>query len=411
MKEQRRFTNEDLVHWVAEGIITPAQLALIQERVPAGRSIQPLLIAYYLGGATILFAYTLFMGLRWESLGVTGQAAVSLFTVALLAGLGLFLRRNGHEIGGGVLLVAAVGIVPLATYSLERVLGVWPTGSTNPEHYSAFFWEVHPAWIAMELVSLAVAAVAFWRLRFPPLALLIALFGSFLAFDGSRLLWPEPSFYTYAYSRADPVVIVSSVVSVTLVVIGTALAIRGRGEYTLWLFIIALPQLIADLGYVSGMYSGWGLLPVVLVGLGAFGLGVLAQRHDRPVTSLWLYLLASYVTLGELGAAAFNGPALSVEGLGFFALALATVVASVWLQRRTLLVVGALGCYSFVSYLAFKVFGDTLGFTYGLAIVGLTIVLSAVAYERWAKTWLQGRISRLRPASPAPLDVVYPASG
>jgi len=209
----------------------------------------------------------------------------------------------------------------------------------------------------------------------------------------------------------DPAVFTSAVYSIALVVIGAVLAIRARGEYTLWLFIIALPQLIADMAYLSGAYSGWGLLPVVLVGLGAFALGVLAQRHDRPVTSVWLYLLASWLVLAELGSAALNGPALSLEGLGFFALALATVIASVWLQRRMLLFVGALACYSFVSYLAFRVFGGTLGFTYGLAIVGLTIVLSAVAYERWGRAWLGRTIGRLRPATLAPLDIVYPAGG
>src|SRR5258708_2064544 len=411
MSEQRRFTNEDLERWAADGIITQAQLEQIRVRLPAGRSVQPLLIAYYVGGATILFAYTLFMGLRWENLGGAGQAAVSLFTIALLAGIGFFLRRNGHELGGGVLSVAAVGIVPLATYSLERLLGVWPTGTSNPEHYSAFFWEIHPAWIAMEFVSLAVASAALWRLRFPPLSLLVAMFGSFLVLDATRLFRVEPSIYSYDYSWVDPAAITSAVFSAALVAIGTWLAIRGKGAYTLWIFIIALPQLSGDLAYLSGAYSGWGLVPAVVVGLGAFVLAVIAQRHDRPVTSLWLYLLASYLVLVQLGSAAFSGPAFSVQGLAYFAIALGAVVASVWLQRRTLLFVGALGCYSFVSYLAFRVFGDKLGFTYGLAIVGLAIVLSAVAYERWGRAWLGRTIGRLQPAANAAIGAVYPAGG
>jgi hypothetical protein len=411
MSDQRRFTNEDLERWTADGIITQAQLAQIRERLPAGRSVQPLLIAYYLGGATILFAYTLFMGLRWESLGGAGQAAVSLFTIGVLAGIGFLLRRNGHQLGGGVLIVAAVGIVPLATYSLERFLGIWPTGGSNPDHYSAFFWEVHPAWIAMEVVSLAVASLALWRLRFPALSLLVAMFGSFLVLDATRLFRAEPSIYSYDYSWVDPAAMTSAVFSAALVALGTWLAIRGKGAYTLWIFIIALPQLSGDLAYLSGAYSGWGLVPAVVVGLGAFVLAVLAQRHDRPVTSLWLYLLASYLVLGLLGSDALSGPAFSIQGLAYFAIALGTVIASVWLQRRTLLFVGALGCYSFVSYLAFRVFGDTLGFTYGLAIVGLTIVLSAVAYERWVKAWLHQRISGLQPATRSPLDIVYPAAG
>src|SRR5712692_4091117 len=111
---------------------------------------------------------------------------------------------------------------------------------------------------------------------------------------------------------------------------------------------------------------GWGPAAVAVVGLGVFGLGVFAQRHDRPVTSLWFFLLAAQLVLGDLGSAALRGATLSAEGVAFFAISLGAVVASVWLQRRSLLVVGALGCYSFVGYLAFRVFGGTLGFTYGL---------------------------------------------
>ena len=411
MSDQRRFTSQDLEQWAADGIITAAQLAQIRERLPAGRSVQPLLVMYYLGGATILFAYTLFMGLRWEGLGATGQAAVSLFTIALLAGIGLFLQRKQHALGGNVLTVAAVGIVPLATYSLERVLGVWPTSASDPAHYSAFFWQVHPAWIAMEVVSLAVAAAALWRLRFPPLALLVALFGSFLALDGTRLLAPQPSFAAYDYRWIDPAIMTSALFSAAVVAVGTWLAIRGKGAYTFWLFIVALPALSGDLSYLSGAFAPWSFWTVVAIGLGVFALGVLAQRHDRPVTSLWLYLLSAQLVLGQLGSAALGRATISVAGIAFFALSLGAVAASVWLQRRTLLVLGALGCYSFVSYLAFRVFGDTLGFTYGLALVGLVIVLSAVGYERWGGAWLRRTIGRLQPAAPAPLDVVSPAGG
>jgi len=398
MSDQRRFTNEDLDHWAADGIITAGQLALIRARLPASRSVQPLLIAYYLGGATILFAFTIGMGLRWESLGAAGQAAAALASMAVLATIGVLLRRRGHRLGGEVLVVAAVGIVPLATYSLERAVGVWPTGGTSPGHYSAFFWEVHPAWIAMEVVSVVVAAAAFWLLRFPPLTLLVALFGSFLALDATRLIAPAPSYTSYDYSWVDPAAMTSAVLSAALLIVGTWLAIRGGGAYTLWLFVIAIPQLSTDLGYLGGAAHGWGHLAIALAGLGTFVLGVLAQRHDRSVTSLWLYLLSAELVFGHLGAVALDRPTLSLEGIAYFVLAVGAVVASVWLQRRSVLIVGALGCYSFVSYLGFNVFGNTLGFTFGLAVVGLTIVLSAVAYERWLGTWLRQRVGRLQPS-------------
>jgi len=85
--------------------------------------------------------------------------------------------------------------------------------------------------------------------------------------------------------------------------------------------------------------------------------------NPRVAEHYWLFLLAAQLVLGDLGSAALRGATLSAEGVAFFAISLGAVVASVWLQRRSLLVVGALGCYSFVGYLAFRVFGGTLGFT------------------------------------------------
>ena len=68
------------------------------------------------------------------------------------------------------------------------------------------------------------------------------------------------------------------------------------------------------------------------------------------------------------------------------------VVLSVRLQSRIFLVFGALGCHAYVSYLAFKLFADSLGFPFALAITGLLIVLSAVAYERVGRPWLRSRL-------------------
>ncbi len=64
------------------------------------------------------------------------------------------------------------------------------------------------------------------------------------------------------------------------------------------------------------------------------------------------------------------------------------------------MVFGALGCYAYVSKLAFDVFAGSLGFVFGLALVGLLIVLSTVAYQRYAHPWLA---RRLAPAGAKPV--------
>ena len=88
------FTLADLEQWVEKGLITPEQLANIRSYIEATGSREEQVqtapeqrkglnfvsLAYYFGGFMILLAYTLFMGLQWESLGFAGQIAVSLFT-------------------------------------------------------------------------------------------------------------------------------------------------------------------------------------------------------------------------------------------------------------------------------------------------------------------------------------------
>ncbi|MDP9355353.1 MAG: DUF2157 domain-containing protein, partial [Chloroflexota bacterium] len=76
---------------------------------------------------------------------------------------------------------------------------------------------------------------------------------------------------------------------------------------------------------------------------------------------------------------------------------LAFVVLSVRLQERTFLVFGALGCYAYASYLAFEVFDGALGFVFALAAIGLTVVLSAVAYQRFVRQALEEWLGRRRP--------------
>jgi hypothetical protein len=80
-------------------------------------------------------------------------------------------------------------------------------------------------------------------------------------------------------------------------------------------------------------------------------------------------------------------------GLQFLAIYLGFVVASVWLQARVFLVFGALGCYAYVSKLAFDVFVGSLGFVFGLALVGLLILLSAVGYQRYVQLWLTRQLA------------------
>jgi hypothetical protein len=289
-------------------------------------------IAYYFGAFMILLAYTFFLGLQWEDLGRGGQTVAACGTVAGLWLIGSLLRR-GYPIAGNLLVFAGTGVTALAVYSVLRLAGLWPE-SADAEAYRDFYRTIDGNWVILEVACIAVALVAAWWTRFPLLALLIGFWSWYLSMD--------------------------------LTEAGT-----GHDDFA------------------------WG--PVewsvgAAVGLAMLAIGVwLQRRHDTQEWSLWFYVFGHVAVLGNFGALALDGG--TGLGLLFLAVYLGFVVASVWLQSRVFLVFGALGCYAYVSNLAFDVFVGSLGFVFALALVGLLIVLSAVGYQRYAHPWLARRLA------------------
>jgi hypothetical protein len=340
---ERRFTWADIERWATSGLLTASQVEQIREEIkatPAPRSpeqshgLNVVTVAYYFGGFMILLAYTFYMGIQWGKLEPGTQLAVSLITIGALIGMGAFLRKLGFSTGGALLIFAGTGIVPLAVWVFERITGIWPEGSAIV--YRDFYRVIAPAFVYMELAALGAAIVAIRVVRFPLLALLAAFWTWFLSMDLVRWIAHSP---TWTWSDRE--------------------------------------QLIST-----------------AIGLGMIVLGVILQRRARRDYSIWFYIFGHLIVLAHFGALT-----LSHEGilsLVYPALYLTFVIASVLLQRRVFLVFGALGCYAYTSYLAYRVFQGSLGFVFTLAFVGLVVILSTVAYQRFARAWLEVRLVRFR---------------
>lgn len=361
---ERRFAWADLEAWAERGLIRRDQLEAIRATLAtsgaeatvaaepgAGRptldrqrereaGFHLVSVAYYFGGFAILLAYTIFVGLQWEAIGRVGQVVVAVGTVAGLWGVGALLRRSGYPRAGDLLVFAGTGIVPLATYAVLRLLGLWPDAA-DADAYRELYRTADAAWLLLEVVAIAVTLLVLWRTRFPLLTLLLA-------------------FWTWYLSM------------------GVTQWATGRDDW--------------DWGRTEWLVGA-------AVGLAQLGVGVVLQRRRRRHDfSRWFYLFGHVALLGNAAALALDeGVAL---GLLFLVLYLGIVVASVWLQARVFLVFGALGCYAYVSYLAFDVFDGALGFVFSLAAIGLLIVLSAVAYQRYVRGWLERRLALLRPDPP-----------
>ncbi len=343
-----KFSFADLEQWAEKELITPEQLTKIRSYVEASGSTDKqsqagpeqrkglnfVSIAYYFGAFMILLAYTVFMGLQWESLGLNGQIMASFLTIAALWAIGYFLHRKGFQSAGGLLIFAGTGIVPLLVYSVQRAVGLWDNSGYV---YRDFYQVVAKTWLILEVVSLSVAIIVIWRSRFPLITLLIAFWTWYLSMDITRLISKSNSFWEWG----ETIQIVST-----------------------------------------------------LIGLGMLALGVLLQRNSKRDYSLWFYLFGHIIILGHLSSLTiYKQGGLGLIYIGTY---LAFVVASVWLQRRVFLVFGAIGCYGYVSYLAFQVFDGALGFVLALGSIGLLMVLTAVGYQKYVRHWLEQQIGKYR---------------
>jgi hypothetical protein len=258
-------------------------------------------------------------------------------TIVVLWVIGYVLQRSGFRIAGGLLIFAGTGIVPLFVFTVQRALGIWPDDQTYA--YMEFYRIVAQTWILLELISIGVAVIVIWRVRFTLISLLIAFWTWFLSMDITRWV--------------------------------------SRSDYWTW--------------------SDREQIVSTTIGVGMLGLGVWLQRRTKQDYSFWFYLFGHIIVLSHLSALMLNREGFL--GIVYLAVYISFVVASVWLQRRVFLVFGAIGCYSYLSYLAFQVFQGALGFVFALGVIGLLIVLTAVGYQKYLRSWLENQLARYRVAA------------
>jgi hypothetical protein len=107
----------------------------------------------------------------------------------IAASTGLWLRREGYLIGGGLLMTVAVSLTPLLTYTVEKMAGWWPT--SDPGAYKDFYPWIHGSWIVMELMTIAAAAAALKFARFSFLTAPMAFSFWFLSMDLAALIYKQ----------------------------------------------------------------------------------------------------------------------------------------------------------------------------------------------------------------------------
>lgn len=346
-ENKSHFSIVDLEKWAEEGLITPEQITKMRSYIEAKGSIEEqkdgegeqrkglnfISLAYYFGGFMILLSCTIFVGFDWEVLGYPLQFAYSLGPILVLWGIGYFLQHTNSQTAGGLLIFAGTAIVPLLVTTIQRAIGMWPEIEFA---HREFYRYVSQTWIPLELISIAVSVIVVWRIRFPPVTLLIAFWMWFLSMDLTRWIIKSDN-----WSMLGPEQTISSA-----------------------------------------------------TGAGMLFLGIYLQRKAKQDYSFWFYLFGHLLILSFFSSLTLDKG--GILGFVYFAVYFLFVVASVWLQRHVFLVFGAIGCYSYLSYLAFTIFDEAIGFLFALGGIGLLIVLSAVGYQKYLCPWLERQFAQYR---------------
>lgn len=283
-------------------------------------------IVYYFGAMLMISACAWFLGDKWDALGLPGVFTTTLIYALVVARLGWWLRSKGYVTGGGLLITVAVCLVPLLTYTIEAMLGLWP--ANDPGKYQNFYPLIHGSWIVMELATITVAALALRFVRFGFLTAPLAFSFWFLSMDLAALITRE------AYLDWNTRRWISVGVGLFMLLVGYALDRRMHRKEE-----APTSEDFAFWCYLFGMFAFWG-------GLTAMDSGSEIKRA--------LYLLLN---------------------IGLVGLALK-------LRRATFLVFGALGIHLYLGHLAYQVFKDSFLFPFALALLGLSLILITVYAQR-----------------------------
>ena len=298
-------------------------------------------ILYYFGGALAIGAATLFMTEGWQRLGPGGLLIISMLYLGGCVWLSGRLAARGLEVPAGIVATLAVCLVPLALWSLQNGLGLWPPGGSS--RYAAYHTHIDWRWLTLELATLAAAAVALWRLRYPFLMMPVAFTLWYMGMDLARLIVPPGVPESWTFHRD-----VSMFFGLLMALLGLWIDARSRAH--------------------GGSRRDHAFWPTLL-GVASFWIALTARRSDSELDKA-LYAL---LNLGFIGLSALLG-------------------------RRVYAVCGGFGLALYLGHLSYKVFRDSLLFPLALTAIGFGIIAAGIWWQRHEAA-VQAALRRRLPAA------------
>jgi hypothetical protein len=308
-----RVTKESLAEAARQGLLQQTQVEPLWTFLAGRSTFNFLNLGYYLGALLVIGAFSMFM-VNAAAFGTGALLAVALAYILGLTAAGLRLWARGTwPVPAGLLVTAAVSIVPLAVYAGMDVLGLW-AGDPPGEYHDFHVW-IRGDWIWLELATLAAGALALWRVRFPFLVAPLAFVLWYVSMDLTPVFFGED--FSWEHRKR-----VSLVVGLAILALAFAVDRRARQDYAFWLYLFGLLAFWGGLSLLSSD-SELGKLVYCAINVVLLLAGVLLQRRAFLVFGA----VGVYLYLGHLAQAVFRDAllfplALSGLGLGFIALAM-----------------------------------------------------------------------------------------
>jgi len=279
---------------------------------------------YYFGAFIIISTMGWYLGSVWNNFGHGGLLLISILYFIIFTVIGNFLWNKDKKTPGGLLYVCAVSVIPLLVWAFESLVGIMPKDLNK---YNDFHIFVRSGWILMEIATIFVGFMFLKYRKFPLLTLPVCYSLWYLSMDIVPLClgqtteptWGMRNFATFLFA---------------LLMLGYALKSdndkKTSEDYSHWLYIFGATML-------------WGVI-----------ISILAQFR-------WDNEFAYFLT------AIFN---------------FAYMFTSIVLKRKVFMVWGAIGFWTYLGHLAFKIFKDTPIFPIVLVIFGLLVIFFGIYYSK-----------------------------
>lgn len=276
-------------------------------------------LLYYFGAMMVMGAFAWFMTKAWDSFGGAGMMIISISYAVVFLFAGNSLWKKKLHTPGGLLVVLAVCMTPLAVYGLEDLFGWWP--KDNPGSYSNYHPYINGSWVVMELATVAAGWLAVRHWRFPFIIAPIAHALWFMSMDCAELLTKG------TWAEWEQRLLISALFGAVMIVAGYVIDLKGKsGDFAFWF-------------YLFGLMALWGSLT--------------SMNSNSEVKAI-LYALLN---------------------LGF-------IFVAIVLQRKTFMVFGFLGVFGYLGHLAHHVFENSIMFPFVLCLLGLSIMWLGILYQR-----------------------------